>query len=118
MAVSHNECDWRCRDWGFAVLKKDLLELCLLHLLTQGDRYGYELLQRLHDAFPDTQESAIYAILRGLCWDKFSEKYMGEGSGGPARKYYRLTPFGQEKYKALLEKWRTLYAALSELGIQ
>ena len=48
------------------MLKKDLIELCLLHLLSQGDQYGYELLRRLHHTFPDTQESAVYALLRGL----------------------------------------------------
>ena len=48
------------------MLKKDLLELCLLSLMAQGDQYGYELLRRLHAVFPDVQESAIYAILRGV----------------------------------------------------
>ena len=36
------------------MLKKDLIELCLLHLLAQGDQYGYELLRCLHHTFPDT----------------------------------------------------------------
>ena len=45
------------------MLKKDLLELCLLHQLQKNDQYGYELLHGLHDIFPDTQESAIYALL-------------------------------------------------------
>ena len=48
------------------MLKKDLIELCLLHLLAQGDQYGYELLRQLHDTFPDTQESAVYALRRAL----------------------------------------------------
>ena len=56
------------------MLKKDLLELCLLHLLCQGDQYGYELLRLLHGAFPDTQESAIYAILRQLCREGATER--------------------------------------------
>ena len=47
------------------MLKKDLLELCLLQLLDGGDKYGYEVLTPLRAAFPDTQESAIYALLRG-----------------------------------------------------
>ena len=65
------------------MLKKDLLELCLLHLMAQGDQYGYDLLRQLHAAFPDTQESAIYAILRGLCRGGFTERCQGEASGGP-----------------------------------
>ena len=93
------------------MLKKDLIELCLLHLLAQGDQYGYDLLRRLHDAFPGTQESAVYALLRGLCREGCSEQYMGQVSGGPARKYYHITDGG------LLKQWRALAEALAELGI-
>lgn len=101
------------------MLKKDLLELCLLHLMNRGDQYGYELLRQLHTAFPDTQESAIYAILRGLCRENYTERYHGgTGSGGPARKYYRLTEAGQNRLATLLEEWRSLRKALSALGIQ
>ena len=99
------------------MLKKDLIELCLLHLLSQGDQYGYDLLRRLHAAFPDTQESAVYAILRGLCREGCLEHYMGQTSDGPARKYYRLTDHGLAQYGELLKQWRALAAALAELGI-
>ena len=99
------------------MLKKDLLELCLLHLLSQGDQYGYELLRQLHDCFPDTQESAVYAILRGLGRAGYTEQYRGETSDGPVRKYYHLTDAGQTKYAALLEQWRVLKEALSGLGL-
>ncbi|MCI8398445.1 MAG: PadR family transcriptional regulator [Oscillibacter sp.] len=100
------------------MLKKDLLELCLLHLMAQGDQYGYDLLRQLHAAFPDTQESAIYAILRGLCRGSFTERCQGEASGGPERKYYRLTEAGSARYGDLLASWRGLREALSALGIQ
>ena len=99
------------------MLKKDLLELCLLHLMAGGDQYGYELLRQLHGVFPDTQESAIYAILRQLCREGATERYQGETSGGPARKYYRLTSSGQARLSALLEIWRATRDALSALGI-
>ena len=100
------------------MLKKDLLELCLLHLMAQGDQYGYDLLRQLHAAFPDTQESAIYAILRGLCRGSFTERCQGEASGGPERKYYRLTEAGSARYGDLRASWRGLREALSALGIQ
>ncbi len=99
------------------MLKKDLLELCLLHQLQKNDQYGYELLHGLHDIFPDTQESAIYALLRGLCKDGFTESYQGSHSGGPTRKYYTLTHAGCEKYQHLLTEWRNLKHSLDKLGI-
>ena len=100
------------------MLKKDLVELCLLHLLSQRDQYGYDLLRRLHAAFPDTQESAVYAILRGLGREGYLEQYLGETSDGPARKYYRLTPRGTGRYGELLQQWRALKDALTELGVE
>ena len=49
------------------MLKKDMLELFLLKIISNEDKYGYEIIRLLHTTFPDTQESAIYAQLRGLC---------------------------------------------------
>ena len=100
------------------MLKKDLIELCLLHLMAQGDQYGYDLLKKLHDAFPDTQESAVYALLRGLCREGCSEQYMGQTSGGPARKYYHITDGGLARHEALRKQWRALLRALAALGVE
>ncbi len=100
------------------MLKKELIELCLLHLLTQADCYGYELLGQLREGFPDTQESAVYALLRGLCREGYTQQYQGETSGGPTRKYYRITPAGQEKYVQLLALWRLLRDAVAGLGVE
>lgn len=100
------------------MLKKELIELCLLHLLTKADCYGYELLGQLREGFPDTQESAVYALLRGLCREGYTQQYQGETSGGPTRKYYRITPAGQEKYVQLLALWRLLRDAVAGLGVE
>ena len=100
------------------MLKKDLLELAVLHLLRHEARYGYELLRLLHDAFPDTRESGIYAILRGLCRDGYTRSFRGETSGGPVRKYYELTKAGEEKCRVLLDQWRSMRDALEGLGVR
>ncbi len=100
------------------MLKKDLIELCLLHLLSQGDQYGYDLLKKLRAAFPGTQESAVYALLRGLCRDGYLDQYTGATSDGPARKYYRLTDHGMGRYGELFKQWRAFMDALAELGLK
>lgn len=100
------------------MLKKDLIELCLLHLLSVEDLYGYEILRRIHESFPDTQESAVYALLRGLCKEGSTWQYEGKTSDGPTRKYYRITESGQAKREALLGQWRHLCDTLSALGVK
>ena len=100
------------------MLKKELSELCLLQLLDGGDKYGYEVLTPLRAAFPDTQESAIYALLRGLGKEKYTEWYMAPGDGGPDRKYYRLTPAGLERLEALRGEWRHMRDAIASFGVE
>lgn len=100
------------------MLKKDIIELCLLHMLSSEDLYGYEILRRLHESFPDTQESAIYALLRRLCKEGYTEQYEGKKSDGPTRKYYRITKRGYEKKDILLKEWHHLINTLSKLGVE
>ncbi len=100
------------------MLKKDLIELCLFHLLMQKDLYGYQILNQMHESFPDTQESAIYAELRALCRNGYTVQYQGEVSGGPTRKYYQITETGKEKYQELLIEWHRLRDIINTLGIE
>ena len=100
------------------MLKKDLLELCLLQLLAGGDKYGYEVLTPLRAAFPDTQESAIYALLRGLGKSGLTSWYMAPGGGGPDRKYYRITSAGQARLEALGSDWRHMRDAIASFGVE
>ena len=99
------------------MLKKDLLELCLLQLLDGGDKYGYEVLTPLRAAFPDTQESAIYALLRGLGKEGSTSWYMAPSGGGPDRKYYKLTPAGRDRLEELRADWRNMRDAITSLGV-
>lgn len=99
------------------MLKKDVLELCLLHLIGAGEGYGYELLRRLHGAFPDTQESALYALIRGLHREGLIQASEERSVAGPPRKYYRMTQAGTQRLAEHLVKWRALTAALRDLGI-
>ena len=100
------------------MLKKDLLELCLLQLLDGGDKYGYEVLVPLRTAFAETQESAIYALLRGLGKEKYTEWYMAPGGGGPDRKYYRITSAGQARLEEMRDQWRNMRDAIASFGVE
>jgi PadR family transcriptional regulator PadR len=99
------------------MLKKDLMELCLLSLLADEDAYGYELLRRVCQGFPGTQESTVYALLRCLCREGATQQYEGVTSCGPTRKYYRITDSGREKLAALLAQWRRVRDAVASFGV-
>ena len=99
------------------MLKKDLLRLCLLHLLGSGDKYGYEMLDKIQAVFLDTHITVIYALLRELCRDGFTSQYKGDESDGPARKYYHMTDEGRRLYETLLKQWHTLQDAVKQFGL-
>jgi PadR family transcriptional regulator PadR len=100
------------------MLKKNMIALCLLQLLSGGDMYGYEILRRLEDVFTGTKEREIYVLLRDLFHDGYTESYQGDKSDGPARKYYRITDRGRRRQEELRDEWRRLREAMETIGVR
>ncbi len=80
-------------------LKKGVLELCVLALLSRGESYAYDIAARLADAI-DMGEGTIYPLMRRMQTEGLVETYLVESSSGPPRKYYRLTKAGRDSYAA------------------
>ena len=78
--------------------KKGVLELCVLSLLHRRDCYGYEISDYLSQHI-DIADGTVYPILRKLKSGGLLTTYLQEESGGPPRKYYRLTELGWESYQ-------------------
>lgn len=98
-------------------MKKGVLELCILHVTASDELYGYEIMKRITGAFPEINESTVYAVLRRLHSDGCTESYTGVTSAGPTRKYYRITPAGRERLEKMRSEWQEMLAALRSLGI-
>ena len=78
--------------------KKGVLELCVLALLHQRDCYGYEISEILSRRI-DIADGTVHPILRKLKAGGLLTTYLQEESGGPPRKYYKLTELGRETYQ-------------------
>ena len=76
-------------------LKKGVLELCVLALLSRGESYGYDIASRLGAAI-DMGEGTIYPLMRRMQGEGLVGTYLVESSSGPPRKYYRLTQAGRD----------------------
>ena len=101
-----------------AQLKKGILNMCILHTLKEKEMYGYEIMKIVKSHFTDVYEGTIYSVLRRLASDKLLDSYTSAGiSGGPQRKYYRLTDAGSVYLKNLTDDWRELYATVKKIGI-
>jgi PadR family transcriptional regulator PadR len=92
-------------------LKKGVLELCVLELLSQGDSYAYEIASRLHHAI-GMGEGTVYPLMRRLHTDGLVETYMVESTTGPSRKYYRLTRTGRTALSDQRGQWRAFSQAV------
>ncbi len=94
--------------------KKGVLELCVLALLEQTDRYGYELVQKLSNQI-EISEGSVYPLLRRLTKEDYFTTYLKESSEGPSRKYYQITEKGRTYLLKLKEEWSVFSKAVNQL---
>lgn len=100
-----------------AQLKRGILNICILQLLKDNDRYGYDLIKILQNFFTDTEESTLYAILRRLHNEGFTDMYYSEISHGPKRKYYKISDKGKELLSNYITSWHEIERIFSQIGI-
>jgi PadR family transcriptional regulator PadR len=97
-------------------LKKGVLEMCILIRLSKEDLYGYEIMKIIQDVFPDVYDGSIYTILRRINGEGYTETYMKDvPSGGPPRKYYRITAAGKEYCGKVTAEWEKMTESVSQL---
>lgn len=94
--------------------KKGALELCVLSQLVQGDKYGYELTERISDLM-SIASGTLYPILRKLKEEDYVTTYLVESESGPARKYYKLTDKGKQHQAEVKREWESFVEAVNQL---
>lgn len=95
-------------------LRKGILELAILGALSRGRHYGYSLVKTISgDQDIDLTEGTIYPILGRLAKEGLVRSEWVESSQGPPRKYYALTPKGEEAFRVLEEEFRKLSAIVT-----
>lgn len=97
-------------------MRKGAVEYCVLALLEGRERYGYELVQALSGVDGMlVSEGTVYPILSRLKRDGLVRAELRESRGGPARKYYRLTPSGDAALAAFKAQWRIFSGAVETI---
>lgn len=103
-------------------LSSDLLrghtDTIILKLLAGGDKYGYEitkLVQELSDQLYELKEATMYSSLKRLEQDGHITSYWGDETQGGRRKYYHITPHGQELYAMNITNWESAKEILEKL---
>lgn len=92
----------------FGPIKKGLLELVVLKIISQDKVYVANILSRLNNTEFATQEGTLYPLLSRLRREGALEYEWKESDAGPPRKYYSLTPKGRQQLNTLIFYWNNL----------
>ena len=95
-------------------LKKGVLDLCVLALLSRQDSYAYEIASSLAESI-GMGEGTIYPLMRRMQGDGLVKTYLVESATGPSRKYYRLTPAGRAAFAAQRAEWDVFSRAVNRI---
>lgn len=93
-------------------LLRGVLDLCLLSLIAERPRYGFEFVEALTESGLElVSEGSIYPLLARMERAGFIESFRApSSSGGATRKYYRLTRAGQAELDHGRIVWREFAA--------
>ena len=86
-----------------AQLKRGLVEVCILTLLTRGDSYGYQLIKDVEPILA-LSESTLYPVLRRLEAARCLTVYSAEHNSR-LRKYYSITDEGRRRIAGFMQEW-------------
>src|SRR4051812_11372512 len=99
-------------------LKRGSIELAVLHVLSWGEAYGYDIVTKLvhqTDGIIEVTDGTLYPVLYRLEAAGLVDVRWETARRGVPRKYYRLTPSGQAELARLTEEWTAFAEALSRL---
>ncbi len=99
-------------------LRRGSLELVVLHLLSLGEAYGYEIVTALAertDGALEVTDGTLYPVLYRLERAGFVAVRWETPQRGVPRKYYRLTKAGHTELAHLTHEWNTFAGAMARL---
>jgi PadR family transcriptional regulator PadR len=97
-------------------LRRGTLEYCVLALLQDGERYGFELVRTLSEADGLlVSEGTIYPLLSRLRRDQLVSTSWQESEAGPPRRYYQLTEAGRRALADFSDEWAQFRDAVDAL---
>jgi PadR family transcriptional regulator PadR len=97
-------------------MKKGLIEFAVLLIITQGEVYVSEILNRLTEAKLITVEGTLYPLLNRLRVANLLQYRWEESLNGPPRKYYFLTETGVQTLNQLKLEWQELVDSINLLS--
>lgn len=96
-----------------AQMRKGVLEFCILSILSNGEHYPSEIIEKMKLSKLIVVEGTLYPLLTRLKNDGLLSYRWEESTSGPPRKYYKLTSIGEQFLKELGNTWNELVNAVN-----
>ncbi|GHE64825.1 MULTISPECIES: PadR family transcriptional regulator [Roseivirga] len=96
-------------------MRKGILEFCILHIISRGEVYASDMLEELTSAKIMVVEGTLYPLLTRLRKAGLVEYKWVESNSGPPRKYYTITPKGQDFLNQLVNTWQELVGSTTQI---
>lgn len=96
-----------------AQMRKGILELCVLSIISQEEAYPSDIINKLKAAKLIVVEGTLYPLLSRLKNAHLLNYEWKESTSGPPRKYYSLTDEGQSFLDGLMATWKELNSAVN-----
>lgn len=96
-------------------MRKGILEFCILHVISRGEVYASDMLEELTSAKIMVVEGTLYPLLTRLRKAGLVDYKWVESNSGPPRKYYTLTPEGQDFLSTLSTTWEELVRSTTSI---
>lgn len=98
-----------------AQMRKGILEYCILSILSRSEAYASQIITELKESEMIVVEGTLYPILlrqknQGLLTYRWEESPQG-----PPRKFYVITPTGEELLRLLDQSWDTLVNQIEKI---
>jgi DNA-binding PadR family transcriptional regulator len=93
----------------------------VLSVLTEGESYGYALIQRVRELSAgkiEWTEGMLYPVLHWMEDEALIESEWREAESGRKRKYYRLRKEGRKALREEKERWMSVHETLKKLWNQ
>ena len=100
-------------------IRKGSTRLAVLQLVSERERYGYEIIAAIRERTNGALEVAegnVYPALHALEAEGYiTSTWRAVELGVPPRKYYRITERGREHRSVLVREWTEFAGAIARL---
>lgn len=97
-------------------MKKGILPLVVLLIISKQDSYGYQISSEIEKTLGfEVADGTIYPILMRLCKDELIEPYWVQKDSGMPRKYYKITEIGRKYIVNLTDYYLNITNRIEQL---